>query len=456
MLSSDRSERRADQGRRRARRARGARSADGTGQARDRAHWAESFNPNEPWDTRSAEILTRLYESEEGRLSRPAGGDRARSRHGRAGTIPGEGRAEADAVDRKWLEEHLSRLVERLQEPLIRYNPEPSIAALHGRIEHIEQRFGSALGRVAQRADLDSLQSVESHVVQLAAQLEQARDRLEQIGAVDEQVRALAQRLDETGEQRAHALEKLLRDCIAEWREAEQRTAGALHNLEEAVARLGDTVDAMEASKPAPELTLPALVDPDMEGGAGVEGFRLDAGGQTLAPQSYHVMLDAADYAPRPSTEGAAPAPHGSPATSGLVELSPAPASPNLTKAGVRLTPGALRIMAMRAKLRQATAAGSRATRSYAPAGEELRGAFKRVSLSLLLMAGAASLAGGTYVLYEALIAGAPTASPILFEPRAHPSRLKSDQADPTGWRIPGEGASLHLRAPDRVSGIGL
>ncbi len=423
---------------------------------RDRALWAESFNPNEPWDARSAEILTRLYESEEGRLSRPAGSDGARNQHGHVETIPGEGRAEADAVDRKWLEEHLSRLVERLQEPLARYNPEQSIAALHGRIEHIEQRFGSALGRVAQRADLDGLQSIESHVVQLAAQIEQARDRLEQIGAVDEEVRALAQRLDEAGEQRAHALEKLLRDCIAEWREAEQRTAGALHNLEEAVARLGETVDAMEASKPAPELTLPALVDPEPEGVAGVDGFQFDARGQTLAPQSYHAMLDAADYAPKTITEGAAPAPHEPTATSGLVELSRASTSPNLTKAGVRLTPGALRIMAMRAKLRQTTAAGSKAARSYAPTGEEPRGALKRVSLSLLLMAGAASLAGGTYVLYEALIASAPTASPVMFEPRAHPSGIKSDLADPSGWRIHGEGASLRLRPPDGVSGIRL
>jgi hypothetical protein len=431
MLSSDRSERRADQGRRRARRAKRAYGADETGQAHDRARWAESFNPIEPWDARSAEILTRLYESEEGRLWRPAGGDRPRSLHVHGGTPPGEARVETDTADRKWLEEHLSRLVERLQEPLIRYNPEPSIAALRGRIEHIEQRFGSALGRVAQRADLESLQSIEAHVVQLAAQLEHARDRLEQIGAMDQQVHALAQRLDETGEQRAHALEKLLRDCIGEWREAERRTAGALHNLEEAVARLGDTVDAMEASKPAPELTLPALVDTDLEGDVGVEGFQVDAGGQTLAPQSYHAMLDAADYAPRPSTEGATPERHGSPAASGLVEQAPALASPSLHKAGVRLTPGALRIMAMRAKLRQATTAGSRTTRSYPPAGEARRGALKRVSLSLLLMVGAASLAGGTYILYEALTASAPTAHPVILEPRAHPSGLRSDRTDP-------------------------
>jgi hypothetical protein len=452
MLSSDRSERRADQGRRRTRRAKRAYGADETGQARDRARWAESFNPIEPWDAHSAEILTRLYESEEGTLWRPAGGDRRRS-HAHGETIPGEARVETDTADRTWLEEHLSRLVERLQEPFIRYNPEASIAALRGRIEHIEQRFGSALGRVAQRVDLESLQSIEAHVVQLAAQLEHARDRLEQIGAVDQQVHALAQRLDEAGEQRAHALEKLLRDCIGEWREAERRTAGALHSLEEAVARLGDTVDAMEASKPAPELTLPALVDQDLEGDVGVENFQLDAGGQTLAPQSYHAMLDATDYAPRPSTEGATAARHGSPAATGLVEQAPAPSSPSLTKAGVRLTPGALRIMAMRAKLRQATTAGSRTTRSYPSAGEAPRGALKRVSLSLLLMVGAASLAGGTYVLYEALTASAPTAHPIILEPRAHPSGLRSDRTDPTGWRTRGESAGLPFRFPGGVSG---
>jgi hypothetical protein len=91
--------------------------------------------------------------------------------------------------------------------------------------------------------------------------------------------------------------------------------------------------------------------------------------------------------------------------------------------------------MAMRAKLRQTPATGSRATRSYAPA-EEPHGALRRVSLSLLLMMGAASLAGGTYVLYEALIAGAPRASPVMIEPRAHPPGFKSDL--PAGRRIHG------------------
>ncbi|MBO0764656.1 MAG: hypothetical protein J2P50_08715, partial [Hyphomicrobiaceae bacterium] len=290
----------------------GADGAAGGRHGEGRWAQAQALGANEPWDATSAEALTRLYESEEGNLSRPAAWDRAsraQARSTKRGAPSME--REAEPAHATWLEAHLSRLTKRLQDSLSQASPARSFGALNERLDAIEQRFSAALGRVAQRTDLDGLKSIESDVMELAAQLDRARDRLDQIGAIDDEVRTLARRFDEVGEQRAAALEKLLRDCIAEWREGEQRTAGALRNLEEAINRLGDSVDAMEASKPAPDLSVAALAGSGPQRTADTLSplSRLPAGGAwTPAPHFYHATLDAADYAPKPTGDGSPPA----------------------------------------------------------------------------------------------------------------------------------------------------
>src|SRR5262245_45000933 len=116
MLSSDRSEHRADHRAAAHRRRPTARAWDG-------APWddAQSFDPNAPWDDAAAEALMCLYESEEGRLWRPAVVDRARP----LVTPPGDGVSEVtEGLDRAWLEAHLSGLAQRLQDTLAQANPE--------------------------------------------------------------------------------------------------------------------------------------------------------------------------------------------------------------------------------------------------------------------------------------------------------------------------------------------
>jgi flagellar motility protein MotE (MotC chaperone) len=421
MPSSDRSQTRAEH------RRRGATRAADAG-AREQG---APCNLQEPWDDRAAEALTRLYESDEGRLWQPASGARV---HRPAPPLGDPATAEqAEALDRAWLESHLSRLVERLQASLRQASPEPSLAALSSRLEAIEQRFGATLGRVAQRTDLDGLRSIEAHILDLGAQLERARERLEQIGAVDEQLRALARKLDEAGEQRTGTLERLLRDAVAEWRESEQRTAGALRSIDEAVNRLGDAVDAMEASKPAPDLTLPPL--------AGPEPGRVDAGNgsrahpdddRRLAPQLYQPMLDAADYVPRSVDGMPRPGPRAAeafparnrPAVAASEVEWPAALGPDRDAAGAgpRLTPGALRIMALRAKLRQPPAGTDAPSHARAAgAGEQPGGLLRRASFSLLLLA--ACVVGGAYLLYQTFVAPAP-ASPFTIERGAHPGQV--------------------------------
>ena len=445
MLSSDRSQPRASRRRRAGRRSGRARDAAGAGQASDRAAWeAQPFDPNEPWDAHAAEALTRLYESEEGRLSRPADAVRKPWAHAKADAVPDA--TAAEPVDRSWLEAHLSRLVERLNDTLTRSSAEPRVAALTARLEAIEERFGAALGRVAQRADMEGLRSIEAHVLELAAQLERTRERLDEIGAVDGEVRALARRLDETSEQRANVLEKLLRESMAEWREGEQRTAGALQSLEEAINRLGDTLDAMEASKPALDLSVPSFAGSEAASRAGIARF--PGGDEPITAHFYRTTLDADDYAPsaipdaplspsEPPFPGAGRGQAASPP--GVVEWSAARPGDGLApQQGARLTPGALRVIAMRAKLRRSSGAGlRRAAGDWLPAAP-----LGRASFGLLLMAGAAVLlAGSTYVLYHALARPAPPASPVMIKPQVPPA-VKSDLGRPPTPHTPGQGAS--------------
>jgi hypothetical protein len=426
MLSSDRSEYRADHRADHRRRA--------AGRAWDDALWddAQPFDPSAPWDDAAAEALMCLHESEEGRLWRPAVGDRARP----SVRPTGDGVSEAaEGVDRAWLEAHLSGLAQRLQDTLAQANPEPTLAALTHRLETIEQRFGATLGRVAQRADLDGLRAIETRVLELAAQLEQARERLDRIGAVDDEVRALARKVEEAaGVQRTGGLEKLLRDCIAEWREGEQRTASALQHIEEAIGRLGETVDAMEASKPAPDLAMPPLTGADLGLVPATNGaFLRPEDGPASAPPLFPATLDAADYAPKPfagehlhTPEASLPASEGH-ARQDSLDWLPEAGSAGGRPAGAKLTPGALRIMALRAKLRQSNGNGRGHVPSFVPAGalaEPRHGTIKRASLSVLLIAGAALVASSTYYLYQTYVTPAP-ASPAMVAPAASPAQGK-------------------------------
>lgn len=450
MLSPDHSEPRVRELRRARRRARGRATGQSTATPDSTPpEPTQAFDPNEPWDVRSAEALTRLYESEEGNLSRPAPRQPARPARAQATGVAGEAEPAPEPVDRTWLETHLAHLARRLQDSLTQSDPKRSFAALNERLDAFEQRFSAALGRVAHRSDLESLKSIETSVMELATQLDRARDRLELIGDVDEEVRGLARKLDETDAQRAGALEKLMRDCMAEWRESEQRTASALHSLEEAVSRLGDTVDAMEASKPAPDLAVPPFVAPELDrSAAATDSLSRLQTGQLHTTSFYDAMLDAADYAPRPAEQRSAVVGlAGHARLSGLpaaaVEWSAPPAEADLGRAEASSsTPAGWHVMAMREKLRQPPV-GFEATRPDLPLPDAEGSApdrFKRTSLNLLLMTGAAILAGTTYLLSRTVAAPLPGGSSTS-EPGAHPAAGPA-LADPAGQPLRRDGAS--------------
>jgi hypothetical protein len=305
-------------------------------------------------------------------------------------------------------------MAQQLKDALAEASPEPTLAALSGRLETMEQRFGATLGRVAQRVDTDALRAIEMRVHDLAGQLEQARERLDRIGAMDAEVRALARKIEEAGALRTSALEKLLRDLIAEWRQGEQRTTTALQHIEEAIGQLGEVVDAMEAAKPAPDLSVPPLTGTGLAQGAAAGVGSRPAMPATRPPTLYQVALDAADYAPKPfSGSPSAAASDTAPATLGEA------AQPTRGKTGPRLSPGALRIMALRAKLRQSSGSG-RILPHFMQGGAhgERQGTFRRAGLGVMLMAGAAMLASSAYSLYRSLATAtaAPAGTAVVAE----------------------------------------
>jgi len=432
MLSTDRFE------------PRGARRSARDHAARERAQFR---HPDEPWDAQSAEALTCLYETDEGALCRPPG-SRAGGRAQRQSPALGGG-VGVDAG--AWLEARLHDFGRRLQDKVASLDPERAIAALGGRLEAIEERFGTALGRVAQRADLDGLRSIEAHVLELAAQIEQSRDRLAQIGSVDERLRGIAQRLDEGEGERLGTLGKLLRDHVAEWREREQRTASALRSLEETIGRLGDSVDAMEASRPAPDLSLSALAASKPEPtDIASDPLALTRGGgaRAPAPRCYHARLEADDYAPepvadalRPQRTSAPPAQAGqgrqaSPAAAVAWSATPADADSS-RPAATGSQPGG--IMALRAELRRirgAIATTPDEQEERPPPGEETATP-RRTRLGLLLVVAVTFLAGAAYLLLEAFTAAAPpAASPVRIKAGVETPGAAPHSGDPAIWAM--------------------
>ncbi len=311
------------------------------------------FDPAEPWDAQSAEALMHLYDSGEGYLHPRPEDERARRLPQSQVATPA---GEPVGQDNAWLESRLAEMAGRLQNSLTEMNPDKAAAHLNRRLDAIEERFNEALSQVVKRSDLDGLKLIEAHVIELAAHVEHTRGRLDRIDAIDDQMQNLARRLEEGDHQRLDALEKLLQDYVAEWRKGDDRTASALRSLEEVVSRVGESVEAMEAQKPAPDLSLSVLgtqglVEPAIEAGS-LSQVYADARRQ-LEPMAFRPSLDAADYAPKGGSdaEASAPAPPH--------ERTQPPADQQETKSGDDSVPSpSLLVSMMRTKLRQALGVG--------------------------------------------------------------------------------------------------
>ena len=387
------------------------------------------FDPAEPWDAQSAEALMQLYDSGEGYLHPRPEDERARRLRQSQVATPAE---EPASHDNAWLEARLAEMAERLQNSLTEMNPDKAAAHLNRRLDAIEERFNEALSHVVQRSDLDGLKLIEAHVIELAAHVEHTRGRLDRIDAIDNQMQSLARRLEEGDHQRLDALEKLLQDYVAERRKGDDRTASALRSLEDVVSRMGESVEAMEAQKPAPDLSLsvfgtPGLVEPAIESGSLSQVY--DAR-RLLEPMAYRSSLDAADYAPKgePASEALSFAP--------LPERTQPTAAPQETISGDGSVPSpAFLVSMLRIKLRQALGLGRNprtdqnspvATGSDAAATPARR----RTRSNLLLTGGVTLFAAIGYLLVDVFMnASAVARRPVETEHSARPPDTKAAAA---------------------------
>lgn len=363
------------------------------------------FDPSEPWDAQSAEALVRHYESGEGYVPRGPEDERLRLlRQRQLEMQAAQVRREEPGSDNVRLEARLAEIAERLQKSLAEINPDKAIGNLNRRLDAIETHFNEALGRVAQRSDMDGLKFIEAHVMELAAHVEQARGRLDRIDAIDEQMQALSRQLQEDGgHQRLEALEKLLENYVSEWRKGDERTTSSLRNLEDVVGRVSESIETIEAYRPAPDLSLSqlgatGLGEPSPERDP-LSQVYADAA-HALEPTPYRAALDAADYAPK-STQGVE--------ASGLVPLRAGPDRQDDQESskptGDTLPSPSLLVSMMRNKLRLALGTGGSepsGQQSVAAADAKPSAPAKRRSRpNLLLSAGMTLFAAIGYLLVD-------------------------------------------------------
>jgi localization factor PodJL len=291
-----------------------------------------------PWDAAAAEALTQVYER--AWLHRPASSSRqAKPTKAEAPpSAPTQPSWQGDEPDRTWLEARLAGIDTLLQQALSGIDPDKSLDAVKGRLDQFEARFDQALETVARRSDLEGLALLEQQVTKLSEQFEETRDQLGRLDAIDQNLRDLA--LGSSGEKpvsdidgkaiesmidaaadraatrlaevasssgsteagkRVEALEELLQDYIEERRRGEEVTAGILHTIEDALARIVDRIDAIDMARPAPAAQ--EVHEPVPADGLDIESERLAqayaAGARVLGQgrgQRSGSILDAADY----------------------------------------------------------------------------------------------------------------------------------------------------------------
>ena len=276
---------------------------------------------DEPWDAQSAEALTRVYEMAQAEASAsrwsrraPASGKQLRP----AQAMSAQPQTPAPAYDQAWLEARFAGIAALLQQSLADNNPAKPLAALDRRFDRLEGRLDSLLNDMSVRFGGAWLELIEEHIKGLAGHFEATSRQLARLDAVDEQLRQLARTHEEQlqwsraqpaglrddaiaamidtaaeraasrlaatlpaatpapqadGSTRIDALEGLLQDYIAERRRGEEATSGMLHTIEEALIRILDRVDAMEAAGAAPYV--PADGDAPGQDGMDAESDRL-------------------------------------------------------------------------------------------------------------------------------------------------------------------------------------
>jgi localization factor PodJL len=288
---------------------------------------------DEPWDPHSAEELMRVYENICAEAAAPAPGARPHSRPGSSQERAAAGAPQPPLRDAAWLEARFAEIAALIERALTDANPAPALASLDRRLDQFERRLDGALDDMAPAAGRGDLKLIDAHLVEFAGQVEAVRQQLNRLDTIDAQLRELAhamtrgeearasqsarnedalaeliasaaeraaskvaQSLPALDEHRIDALEALVREHVAERRRSEEASAGVLHSIEDALVRIVDRIEAMEAMRPS------AYADgtPRDCDGVQTEHDRLvqvyAEGARVLGQPTLPPTLDAADY----------------------------------------------------------------------------------------------------------------------------------------------------------------
>lgn len=144
-------------------------------------------NAAEPWAPDHVEALTNLYSGEE-----PVYANAIYPTHTpnpRGAPLPMMGAAaatpQATIADRSWLDARLADVSARLEQSLSDVRPDHAFAAIGKRFNELEDRLSVALSGVATRVDVQGLRVVEAHLLELNGQVERALSELSRLDGIE-------------------------------------------------------------------------------------------------------------------------------------------------------------------------------------------------------------------------------------------------------------------------------
>ncbi|MEQ1696108.1 MAG: hypothetical protein ABL901_09755 [Hyphomicrobiaceae bacterium] len=294
----------------------------------------------EPWSPDQAAALVDLYTGSEAVLPLPQ-------------PITPEPAPAATSLagnDKAWLDARLSDIATRVEQSLAASRSDKAIASMELRLEEFEQRLLKTLGGVATRGDVEALVTMERQIHDLRAQFEITHTELMRIDDLEHQLAHIAQQTshDELGTMmsrfvpeakaesaaavrtdvefhsiaiaaaeaaasrvananrdtkangRVDDVHAMLADFIQERRQGDEQTAITLDTLQQAMLRILDRVDTIDAG-PMPH-NVPAAVYADQS---------TDYVGLDEHPDQARPPLKSAPAAPYETEEVAQPVPAG-------------------------------------------------------------------------------------------------------------------------------------------------
>ena len=203
--------------------------------------------------------------------------------------------------EHRWLEQRFAEIASRVEDSLARAKPDSSLDVLGERFEALEARFGSALEEVARQHDPKGLRQVETHMAELATQIEQTRADLTRLTVIEDQLSRIAGEIASTRaaaqapsealhvsgpseedmarlaaaaaeaaaekaalrfsasvpapaaapqpDERLDTLQELLQGFIVERREGDENAAAVLGHMQSSISRLIERVEIMERTQ---------------------------------------------------------------------------------------------------------------------------------------------------------------------------------------------------------------